>query len=236
MLITYLKFLKISARRYNSLIWFICIFSIISWHIRFFTQCFLFSSLKQSTSNYFNVEVIVLTWMTSSDFYFLFKMISLKNRVFLLSFFQTFTISKQQVYVHLKFDENNSIWNNKNQWHGWYHFFFKAKITKLIELFFAFSDDEALRPYIVAISSLSFLLGLTWLIVALVVIYKTRYRYVHQKSKHGKESIELEEAPNLIQQYDDVHHMVVDTWSAEYEPRLRWWTGYGCRRKLHGYK
>lgn len=94
-------------------------------------------------------------------------------------------------------------------------FFFKAKITKLIELFFAFSDDEALRPYIVAISSLSFLLGLTWLIVALVVIYKTRYRYVHQNSKHGKESIELEEAPNLIQQYDVVHHLVVDKLEAQ---------------------
>lgn len=66
-----------------------------------------------------------------------------------------------------------------------------------------------------AISSLSFLLGLTWLIVALVVIYKTRYRSVHQNSKHGKESIELEEAPNLIQQYDDVHHMVVDKLKAQ---------------------
>lgn len=73
---------------------------------------------------------------------------------------------------------------------------------------FAFLDDEISRPYIVAISLLSFLLGLTWLIVALVVIYKRRYHSVHQNSKHGEESIKLEESLNMTQQYDDVHEMV----------------------------
>lgn len=75
---------------------------------------------------------------------------------------------------------------------------------------FAFLDDETSRPYIVAIYLLSFLLGLTWLIVALVVIYKRRYHSVHQNSKHGDESIQPEEALNMTQQYDDVHDMVAD--------------------------
>lgn len=75
---------------------------------------------------------------------------------------------------------------------------------------FAFLDNETSRPYIVAISLLSFLLGLTWLIVALVVIYKRRYHSVHQNCKHGDESIQLEQALKMTQQYDDVHDMVAD--------------------------
>lgn len=80
---------------------------------------------------------------------------------------------------------------------------------------FAFLDDETSRPYIVAIALLSFLLGLTWLIVALVVIYKRRHHSVHQNSKHGDESIQPEEALNMTQQYDDVHDMVADKLEAQ---------------------
>lgn len=80
---------------------------------------------------------------------------------------------------------------------------------------FAFLDDETSRPYIVAIALLSFLLGLTWLIVALVVIYKRRHHSVHQNSKHGDESIQPEEALNMTQQYDDVHDMVADKLKAQ---------------------
>eukprot|EP00105_Crassostrea_gigas_P018957 XP_011437252.1 PREDICTED: uncharacterized protein LOC105335170 isoform X2 [Crassostrea gigas] len=76
-------------------------------------------------------------------------------------------------------------------------------------------DDETSRPYIVAIALLSFLLGLTWLIVALVVIYKRRHHSVHQNSKHGDESIQPEETLNMTQQYDDVHDMVADKLEAQ---------------------
>lgn len=59
------------------------------------------------------------------------------------------------------------------------------------------------------ISLLSILLGLTWLIVALFVIYKRRYRNVNQNSKHGEESIQLE-SQNMTEHYDDVHGTVVE--------------------------
>lgn len=80
---------------------------------------------------------------------------------------------------------------------------------------FAFLDDETSRPYIVAISLLSFVMGLTWLIVALVVIYKRRYHSVHQNSKHGDESIQPDEALHMTQQYDDVHDTVADQLEAQ---------------------
>lgn len=71
------------------------------------------------------------------------------------------------------------------------------------------SDDETSRSCIVATSLLSIFLGLTWLIVALFVIYKRRYQSVHQNSKHDEESIKLE-AHNMTQHYDDVQGTVVE--------------------------
>lgn len=85
----------------------------------------------------------------------------------------------------------------------------------IVKLCFAFSDDETSGPHVVAISLLSFLLGLTWLILALISIYKKRYHSVHQNNKPGGESIHLEEAPNMTQQYDGAHGMVVDQLEAE---------------------
>lgn len=85
----------------------------------------------------------------------------------------------------------------------------------IVKLCFAFSDDETSGPHVVAISLLSFLLGLTWLILALISIYKKRYQSVHQNNKPGGESIHLEEAPNMTQQYDGAHGMVVNQLEAE---------------------
>lgn len=78
------------------------------------------------------------------------------------------------------------------------------QILQSHSLCFAFSDDKTPRSCIAAISLLSMLLGLTWLIVALFVIQKRRYRNIHQNCKHGEESIKLK-AKNMTQLYDNVH-------------------------------
>lgn len=49
----------------------------------------------------------------------------------------------------------------------------------------------------------------------MILIYKKRYQSVHQNNKPGGESIHLEEAPNMTQQYDGAHGMVVDQLEAE---------------------
>uniref|UniRef100_A0A8W8P3Z9 Uncharacterized protein n=1 Tax=Magallana gigas TaxID=29159 RepID=A0A8W8P3Z9_MAGGI len=59
------------------------------------------------------------------------------------------------------------------------------------------------RSCIIAISLLSILLGLTWFMVAVFVLYNRRYRNVHQNSKHGEERTQIE-TQNMTQHYDDV--------------------------------
>lgn len=82
-------------------------------------------------------------------------------------------------------------------------------ISQYNSICFAFSDDETLRLYIAAISLLSILLGLTWLVMASLVIYKRRYSNVHQNCKHGEDRIQLE-SQNITDHYADVHDTVVD--------------------------
>lgn len=72
-----------------------------------------------------------------------------------------------------------------------------------------FQKIKTSKTCIAAISLLSILLRLTWLIVALCVICKRRHCNVHQNSKHG------EEAQNMTQHYDDVQDAVEDGTSTE---------------------
>nr|XP_034322741.1 uncharacterized protein LOC109617562 isoform X2 [Crassostrea gigas] len=70
------------------------------------------------------------------------------------------------------------------------------------------SGEVASRSCIIAISLVSILLGLTWFMVAVFVVYNRRCRNVHQNSKHGKENTQLQ-TQNMTQHYDDVQGTVV---------------------------
>ncbi|XP_052692710.1 uncharacterized protein LOC128170988 isoform X2 [Crassostrea angulata] len=76
------------------------------------------------------------------------------------------------------------------------------------------SGEVASRSCIIAISLVSILLGLTWFMVAVFFVYNRRCRNVHQNSKHGEESTQLQ-TQNMTQHYDDVQGTVVDQLEAQ---------------------
>uniref|UniRef100_A0A8W8P1E0 Uncharacterized protein n=1 Tax=Magallana gigas TaxID=29159 RepID=A0A8W8P1E0_MAGGI len=76
------------------------------------------------------------------------------------------------------------------------------------------SGEVASRSCIIAISLVSILLGLTWFMVAVFVVFNRRCRNVHQNSKHGEESTQLQ-TQNMTQHYDDVQGTVVDQLEAQ---------------------
>ncbi|XP_052692716.1 uncharacterized protein LOC128170993 isoform X1 [Crassostrea angulata] len=71
------------------------------------------------------------------------------------------------------------------------------------------AGEVASRSCIIAISLVSILLGLTWFMVAMFIVYDRRYRNIHQKSKHGEESTQLQ-TQNMTQHYDDLQGTDVD--------------------------
>eukprot|EP00105_Crassostrea_gigas_P041559 XP_019925707.1 PREDICTED: uncharacterized protein LOC105335173 [Crassostrea gigas] len=65
------------------------------------------------------------------------------------------------------------------------------------------AGEVASRSCIIAISLVSLLLGLTWFMVAVFVLYNRRCRNVHQNSKHDEESTQLQ-TQNMTQHTTDV--------------------------------
>uniref|UniRef100_A0A8W8MWQ5 Uncharacterized protein n=1 Tax=Magallana gigas TaxID=29159 RepID=A0A8W8MWQ5_MAGGI len=76
------------------------------------------------------------------------------------------------------------------------------------------SGEVASRSCIIAISLVSILLGLTWFMVAMFVVYDRRYRNIHQKSKHGEKSTQVQ-TQNMTQHYDDLQGTYVDQLEAQ---------------------
>uniref|UniRef100_A0A8W8P512 Ig-like domain-containing protein n=1 Tax=Magallana gigas TaxID=29159 RepID=A0A8W8P512_MAGGI len=76
------------------------------------------------------------------------------------------------------------------------------------------SGEVASRSFIIAISLVSILLGLTWFMVAMFVVYDRLYRTIHQKSKHGEESTQLQ-TQNMTHHYDDLQGTDVDQLEAQ---------------------
>eukprot|EP00105_Crassostrea_gigas_P016912 XP_011434486.1 PREDICTED: hemicentin-1 [Crassostrea gigas] len=76
------------------------------------------------------------------------------------------------------------------------------------------SGEVASRSFIIAISLVSILLGLTWFMVAMFVVYDRRYRNIHQKSKHGEESTQLQ-TQNMTHHYDDLQGTDFDQLEAQ---------------------
>uniref|UniRef100_A0A8W8NVU2 Ig-like domain-containing protein n=1 Tax=Magallana gigas TaxID=29159 RepID=A0A8W8NVU2_MAGGI len=76
------------------------------------------------------------------------------------------------------------------------------------------SGEVASISYIIAISLVSILLGLTWFMVAMFVVYDRRYRNIHQKSNYGEESTQLQ-TQNMTHHYDDLQGTDVDQLEAQ---------------------
>ncbi|XP_065931252.1 uncharacterized protein [Magallana gigas] len=95
---------------------------------------------------------------------------------------------------------------------GYYTLSYKGQTVTRITI--NAEGEVASKSCIIAISLVSILLGLTWFMVAMFVVYDRRYRNIHQKSKHGEESTQLQ-TQNMTQHYDDLQGTDVDKLEAK---------------------
>lgn len=82
------------------------------------------------------------------------------------------------------------------------------QIDRLQGLSYLISDDgSSLTGVLLGMCILSALFGITGLLVAALIIFKTRRKNRHKKDADGVQNVQLEELEeqNMTQHYDDVH-------------------------------